>query len=449
MKYFLYVFFLFSLLKLKAQSFSVSENQRYLLKSGQPFIWAGDTAWELFHKLNKEEATFYLSKRASQGFTIIQAVALAELDGLNTPNAYGQKPLINNDPNTPNEEYFKHVDFIINKANELNLNIGFLPTWGDKLFKDNWGEGPEIFNSQNARIFGKWIGNRYKNYTNIIWIIGGDRNPRAGTEDAKIWSEMANGVIEGIGGKNKGLFTYHPQPNAKGASEWFHNEAWFDFNMFQTGHCRDLPVYNLIKDSYNQLPTKPTIDGEPIYEDHPVCFNAKQLGTSNSFDVRKANYLNVFAGAFGFTYGCHDIWQMYRLNDKGINGPNIYWQAALDLPAANQMQFLKNLIASKPLLDRVPDQSLILENNLSSAERIQATRGKDYAFVYTSTGKPFTFIFEKISGKENSAFWYNPRNGEKITIGTFINSGSKYFTPPSSGYGQDWVLIIEDSAVYK
>ncbi len=122
-----------------AQTFTVSANKRYILKENKPFIWVGDTAWELFHALDRDSATYYLTKRASQGFTIIQAVALAELDGLNSPNAYGEKPFVNNDPTKPNEAYFRHVDFIVDKANELGLNIGLLPTWGDKVFKDRWG----------------------------------------------------------------------------------------------------------------------------------------------------------------------------------------------------------------------------------------------------------------------------------------------------------------------
>ena len=91
----------------------------------------------------------------------------------------------------------------------------------------------------------------------------------------------------------------------------FINKAWLAFNMFQNGHCRDNDVYDKIQLAYNMQPTKPVIDGESLYEDHPVCFNVKDLGTSSAYDVRKYAYLDVFAGAFGNTYGCHDIWQFY------------------------------------------------------------------------------------------------------------------------------------------
>ena len=141
------------------------------------------------------------------------------------------------------------------------------------------------------------------------------------------------------------------------------------------------------------------MDAEPIYEDHPVCFNAKDLGTSNAYDVRLYAYLDLFAGAHGHTYGCHDIWQMYSAKRPSVNGPHIFWQEAMELPGANQMAHVRHLMTARPLLDRVPDQSLIVENNLSSAERIQATRGTDYAFVYSAMGKPFTVNPGKISGK--------------------------------------------------
>ncbi len=137
----------------------------------KPFFWLGDTGWELFHRLNREQADRYLKTRSSQGFTVIQAVVLAEFDGLHTPNAYGDLPLLNDDPTTPNENYFKHVDYIINKAAEAGLVIGLLPTWGDKVTK-SWGVGPVIFNPENALIYGRWLGNRYKNNKNVIWILG-------------------------------------------------------------------------------------------------------------------------------------------------------------------------------------------------------------------------------------------------------------------------------------
>jgi hypothetical protein len=426
----------------------VSKNQRFLeTTDGKPFFWLGDTAWELFHRLSREEADLYLKNRAEKGFTVIQAVVLAELDGLHTPNYYGELPLENDDPAKPREAYFQHVDYIIRKAEQLGLHVGLLPTWGDKLFKERWGIGPEIFNAENAKVYGRWIGSRYRNQKNIVWILGGDRNPR-NENDVAVWRAMAEGIAEGVGGHHRALMTFHPQPNSVqdgGSSKWFHQDAWLDFNMFQTGHCRENNLWDRLEVVYNRRPVKPLLDGETLYEDHPVCFNANDLGTSNAYDIRKHAYIDVFAGAFGHTYGCHDVWQMYAPHREPVNGPHYPWYVALDLPGASQMKYLRALMESRPFFDRIPDQSVI-ESSLGASDRIQATRGTDYIFVYSSQGKPFVVNTGKISGKEIHAFWYNPRNGEVKEIGRMSKQTKQEFTPPSSGYGHDWILVVDDAS---
>lgn len=438
-KYFFFLVLVSFCLSANTQ-FTVSANKRFILKNGQPFFWLGDTAWELFHRLNREDADRYLKRRSEQGFTVIQAVVLAEFEGLTIPNAYGQTPLINNDPGKPNEKYFEHVDYIIDRANEYHLNIGLLPSWGDKVNKDRWGVGPEIFNEENAASYGTWIANRYKDKTNIIWILGGDRKPE-NESHINIWRAMGNAIKKATNGK--ALVTFHTQPNELGSAEWFGKDSWFDFDMFQTGHCRDNNVYDKIQAAYHLTPTRPVIDGEPIYEDHPVCFNSKDLGTSSAYDVRKSAWLDLFAGAFGHTYGCHDIWQMYSPEREPINGAHYFWYDALELPGANQMTHVKNLVTSFDMLSRVPDQSLIKENNSVAAERIQATRGDNYALVYTAAGRPFTVLPGKLKGNRFSASWYDPRNGKSAAADEFDNASAHTYKPPTSGYGQDWVLVLK------
>jgi hypothetical protein len=422
-----------------AAQFSTSSNQRYLLKNGQPFFWLGDTGWELFNRLTKEEAVAYFKKRSEQGFTIIQAVALAELDGLVTANRYGNAPLFNNNPETPNEKYFELVDWMIDKANEFNLNIALLPTWGDKYFKDSWGKGPEIFNEHNGAVYAAWLANRYKNKTNIIWVLGGDRDPHK-KADEDFWSAMGNAIMTAT--DNKAIISFHPQASDMGSAKWFHQQPWLAFNMFQNGHCRDREVYNRIETVYNLQPVKPVIDAEPIYEDHPVCFNEEQLGTSSAYDVRKFAYLSMFAGAFGHTYGCHGVWQFYAQGRKGINNPHFYWSDALDLPGANQMKYLRMLLQSFPMEERIPSQQSITENNLTAFYRIQCTKGKNYLLVYSAAGKSFTVKANQIEGKMLNAIWYNPSDGTQTPANEMDNSKEKLFTPPSAGYGKDWVLVL-------
>lgn len=443
MKKLIFVFVLVTVLcspDVKAQ-FSLSSNHRYLMKDGKPFYWLGDTGWELFHRLNRKEAEQYIKRRSEQGFTIIQAVVLAEMDGLHTPNANGDLPLKDDDPLKPNEKYFRHIDTIIDLADRYHLNIALLPTWGDKVFKDRWGKGPEIFTKENAGPYAYWLAGRYKNKTNIVWILGGDRNPR-NQQDVDIWRAMGKAIKKAT--DQRAIISYHPQPNETGSAEWFQQDDWLDFNMFQNGHCRDMAVYDKIQHDYHLSPARPVLDGESLYEDHPVCFNVKDLGTSSGYDVRRYAYLDVFAGAFGNTYGCHDIWQFYSSRFEPVNGPHFFWQQALELPGANQMGYLRKLMESENMLDRVPDQSIIEENDLPSSERIQATRGKDYAFIYTSAGKSFTVLPEKLNIPRIAAYWFDPGKGTTTAINNTLNAGKQRFDPPTSGYGQDWVLVLKE-----
>lgn len=429
-----------------AQRLQVSENGRFLAKAdGKPFFWLADTAWELFHRCDREDATKYLEKRKSQGFNVIQAVALAELDGLHTPNPYGELPLLDGNPETPNPAYFEHVDFIIEKAAELGMYIALLPTWGDKVFKAGWGIGPEIFTIKNARMYGRWIGNRYKDHENIVWIIGGDRNPRENSSDVEVWRSLAEGVAEGYGGHEKAMMSFHPQPrNPGGSSTWFHNDDWLDFNMHQTGHCPKNTYLNIAHD-YALPQVKPVLDGEPMYEEHPICFNAKEKGYSIARDIRRIMYWNVFAGACGQSYGCHDVWQMYDLDKTGVNGPLRPWHEALDLPMANQVRHLKNLMLSRPYFSRIPDQSMIRSAQEDGPDRVTATRDREgrYAMVYFPTGKKMTIYLGQLQGEKFQTWWYDPRTGAAFEGESLTGNHEVTVEPPTHGAGNDWVLVID------
>src|SRR6476620_6993734 len=122
----------------------VTENGTALqTMDGKPFFWLGDTDWELFHRLSREEAAAFIDIRSRQGFNVLQAVALAEFNGVREPNYYGDFPLNNEDPtnlivtpgNDPSDsyqyDYWDHVDYIIGLAAAKGIYIGLLPTWGD------------------------------------------------------------------------------------------------------------------------------------------------------------------------------------------------------------------------------------------------------------------------------------------------------------------------------
>ena len=434
----------------------VSENQRFLVTAdGQPFFWLGDTAWQLFHRLNREEATHYLDQRARNGFTVIQAVALAELDGLNDPNPYGHQPLVNNDPTKPdvkdgaNNDYWDHVDFIVAQANQRGIYIGLLPTWGDKWNK-KWGVGPEIFTPQNAETYGEWLGRRYKG-AGIIWILGGDR-PVENDTHREITRAMARGLRKGDGGAH--LMTWHPT-GGSGSAQYFHDDAWLDFNMRQNGHVAEFTGrYDQTRADYDRKPVKPVLDGEPIYEDHPISFDAKKFGHSTAADVRRPLYWNLFTGAFGHTYGHHSVWQMWSAGKNPINNPLMPWREAIEQPGATQMQHGKNLILSRPFLTRVPDDSVIVTDRVPTSVpgagryRFVATRdaGGSYAMVYVPVGRTFKVRMGKITGAKVKAWWFNPRTGTAEAIGDFPNTGERAFTPPQPGEQLDWILVLDDAA---
>jgi hypothetical protein len=420
----------------------VSDNQRYIVhEDGTPFFYLADTGWELFHRLNKEESEKYLENRRAKGFTVIQAVVLAELDGLNTPNAEGNKPLADNDPLKPVESYFAHVDWVIKKAAEKGIYIGLLPTWGDKVDK-RWGTGPVIFNKDNAFKYGQWIGNRYKDYPNIIWINGGDRD--GGGDNTPVWKALAEG-IKSV--DNNHLMTFHPW-GERSSSEWFHTSKWLDFNMCQTGHGqRSYAIYKrIVVRDYNMKPVKPCFDGEPRYEDHPVGWNPEVLGWFNDADVRQALYWNLFSGAFGHTYGCHPIWQMKTPQREAVGLARNNWYDVLDLPGAGDLIHARRLIESRPFLSRVPDQSIIVPGYYPETDYVTATKGEGYAFIYFPTGWTADVRMEKLEAETIIASWYDPRTGETKPAGSYPGKGTKSFTPPSTGRGNDWILILDDAA---
>jgi Protein of unknown function (DUF4038)/Putative collagen-binding domain of a collagenase len=428
-----------------------TKNGHYLqYADGTPFFWLGDTAWELFHRLNLSEIRQYLDNRSAKGFNIIQAVAIAEFDGLTRPNQYGEVPLKNLDPSTPNPKYFMVLDSTIHMARKRNMYIGLLPTWGDKVTK-LWGTGPVVFDSLNAYTYGKWIGNRYKNEPNIIWILGGDRPAVSDTIDWRpIWRAMAKGILEA--NQHKQLIGYHPSGGPNSTSQWIHNESWLDINMFQSGHGggHDVACWELAKRDFNLTPTKPTLDAEPNYEDHPVNPWPKwdvDKGYYRDYDVRKQCYRSVFAGACGVTYGHHAVWQFMSDKEEVVNYPDRGWLNAINRPGAFQVGYLRKLIESRPMLDRQPDNSLIVQGQGDKAEHMEAFRAADnsYAMIYMPVGKAITLATSNL-GKQIVAWWFNPKDGGVRKIGNFDNKNTIDLTSPTVGNGNDWVLVLDDAS---
>ncbi len=432
---------IFGLQAQKLPLLRVSEDKHYIVtENNEPFFWLGGTAWEMLHRLDREETMIYLKDRAGKGFTVIQTVVLAELDGLNTPNAYGHLPLINNDPTNLNEEYFKHVDYVIQQAQNLGLYIGLLPTWGDK-FNKKWGVGPEIFTTENAEIYGELLARRYLGQNNIIWILGGDRLPENDNQ-----SDIVRAMAKGIRNVDTlHLITYHPW-GGKRATEVF-NEEWLDLDMFQSGHTRLAKEYEYVQAARRVVPPRPVINGEPRYENIPDRFWEEGIHDwLDDSDVRTSAYWSILAGAAGYTYGCNDIWQMYSIHREPVIQARTGWAEAIHLPGSIHVQYMKELLISFPWQKMINDQSIILNENPEDSNYIVCATGrnKDFIILYTPAGKPIKPDISKMNAQKAKAFWYNPRSGKSVKIGEYSVTDTPEFKPWSTGRGSDFILVILD-----
>ena len=416
---------------------------RYLAwEDGEPFFYLGDTAWEIFHRLNREEMAYYFAQRARQGFTAVQGVALAEFEGLTVPNACGQLPFLFTDglpdPDRPDLEgeysYWDHVDYAVDEAAKNGLFLTLLPTWGDK-FNCSWGKGPLIFNEDNAYRYGKWIGARYADRENIIWMLGGDRELLP--EHRRIMDRMAQGIREADGNH---LITFHP-PGGHDSTEYLLDADYIDFHTAQTGHdtqkCyqSDRVMLHMAEGS-----EKPYMDSEPRYEDHPACFRDDIGYRWNAEEVRQNAYWNLMAGACGHTYGNHCIWSMTK-------APSSYfpftWGEALLHEGAEQIHHVKALRLSHDYFSFRPAPEL-LDGNYAGMGHMAAGRGEGYGYVYSPLGLPFTVNLGEFTGSDKiRAKWFDPRTGEFTTFG-ILSAEAHTLVPPTQGKGCDWVLVVEE-----
>lgn len=413
---------------------SVNRDQRHLTREdGTAFFWLADTAWELIHRLDRNATDWYLERRAAQGFTVIQTVVLAELDGLNTPNAAGQLPLIEKDPARPNDAYFENVDYVVEKAGSLGMVVGLLPTWGDKWCR-KWGMGPEIFTPENAFAFGAYLGERYEKAP-LVWILGGDRNPE--TEDHfAITREMARGLREA--GVQQPM-TFHPQGGFCSA-DFFPDDEWLDFHMFQSGHAPSFDPNYAATRKYRELsPGRPVVDGEPLYEDHPINWKPAN-GWFDDFESRRAGYWSLLSGAMGHTYGNHNVWQMWEPGRDPVTFARTPWREAVSWPGANQAGFMRRAFESREWwrLESAPE--LIVDGPNSHGRDVLAARASDGSFlmVYTPWGSRFSLSSEATGAR---CWWFNPRDASHVECGEPV--GSNFKPPGDERRGNDWLLVVD------
>lgn len=429
------------------QNISVSNNKKYLMQGDKPFFWFGDTAWNLLQKLEEEDIRIYFRNRAELGFNVIQTVLVNTLPGVNN-----QGSLAPGYKDVTQPEYWNFVDHILDLAEEYNLYLGLLPCWGEIVKMG-------IVNMDNVQTYMDFLGKRYQNRSNLIWILGGD-----------IRGDLAIDVYKKAGAILKSynperLITFHPFGRTD-SSLWFHEESWLDMNMFQSGHRRYDQARlgewddNTVKEEFfgednwkyvrkdHTLPSmKPVVDGEPSYEGIPQGLHNPHNPYWEEWDVRRYAYWSLFEGAAGHTYGSNAIMQFYTDADgKGAFGVRESWKDALHHAGAGQIQFLKNLMESVDYVNGYPDDTVLLYGQKERYHRVSVFRGESYLLCYTYTGNQFLLDLKDYMDKKMDVYWMNPENGA-MSYDSTITGIRKWLASPvkRKGIATDWVLVMKEA----
>lgn len=423
----------------KGSKLKVSPNGRYFVdQTGKPFFYLGDTAWLLFQRFDAREADDYLKDRAAKGFTVIQAYVIRGL-GMKHPDGnsslLGAAPFLDRDPGKPNEAFFKNVDRIVNRANELGLVPALVVAKSWHVNK----HAERIFDAKSGYAFGKFLGGRYKDNA-VIWYVGGDSAPGS---DGATWVAMAKGLKDGTGGTQ--LVSYHGSGGTS-SSTWYHKADWLDFNSIQSGHGLGAKTNRYVAKDVSLSPAKPTVDMEPPYENHPTGAKSPRI---DSHQVRQGAYWAMLSGAAGHGYGAMDMFWAYKETDGPFprNGYQT-WRKAMAYEGATQVGKMRRLFELRAWHKLVPDQSLLAAKSAEDVDHVSAARAEDgsFALAYLPTGKPVSIQMNKLSGKKIVARWYDPRDGTWTDAGENANTGVREFTPPTKGPQNDWLLVLDDAA---
>ena len=399
----------------------VGPDHRHLVdQSGAPFLIQGDAPWSLISGLTREEEEQYLENRRQKGFNSV-IVNLIEHQFHGPVDRYGQGPFTTpGDFSTPNEKYFEHADWVIRKAAEKGIQVFLAPIYlGYIGTNEGWVKEALANGPAKSRAWGRYVGNRYRNFDNIVWIMGGDRNPDTAREDV---DAVAQGIKEV---DKRHLFTAHCHPE-NSAVDQYKNDGWLDVNSTYTYSI----VHQKLLADYNRTPTMPFFLIETTYEGE---HNASEV------QIRRQAYWAVLCGATGQFMGNRPIW----LFDPG-------WQKAIDGAGSQDMVRLKALFTSRPWAELVPDpkHEVVVDGlgEFNGLDYLAAARTHNGGTViaYLPTKRVVTVDLSKVAGSSSVAWWYSPRTGKSQTAGKFATKAKQQFTPPGEG---DWVLVVDDASL--
>jgi hypothetical protein len=433
----------------------VSANKRFLVdQNNVPVFINGDTAWSLIAQLSREDAEHYLQDRGARGVNSIivtcpEAYYCSKCRDSDGPqNYYGASPFTTaNLFTTPNEAYWQHADWVIHKAAEYGVQVMLCPFYsGYDKNKDGWWT--DDWDNKNREVdctwYGQWIGKRYKNFPNIVWVIGNDRNPG-------ILFKKINSLAEGIKSQDSNhLFTHHSgggysaadpavwSPNA--VPSWLSLNGTYDYPGDPSPHD-----YMYVKSyaDYNRLPTMPFVLFESHYEYAKSWGNGMFQGSP--LNIRKQAYQSVFCGSTGHHCGNNAIWGMGSVPDYQP-GCELPWKEHLGDPGSSVF-YVGKLMQSREWFTLVPDQNHTVMiagyGSGSSYAPCARTQGGATVMVHIPDPRTITIDMSKISGGRVKCWWFNPRSGDSSYIGRYPSRGKRDFRVPDS---DDWVLVLDDAS---
>jgi len=413
-----------------------ASGRHFVDQKGRPFLYHADTAWMLFLKLTRAEAGEYLRARRDQGFNTVQV----QLTGfLGMTNRAGHLPFSNDhDFAQPNEAFFAHVDAVLETARELNLLIAIAPLWsgccGEGWAGQNKEGQPKPLNangSEKARAFGQWLGQRYGQFPNVLWILGGDNDPHNARAEIRA---LALGLKQAAPhAAPRQMLTYHAASSHSSTDVW-PGENWIDapmvytyFRGFNKAWNKNQPdVYEVGWKEYAKQPALPFFLGESTYE-------GEHADWGSPLQARKQAYWAMLSGAAGHAYG-----------SPNWNFP-ADWRDQIRRPGAETLRHLPAFFASIEWTRLVPDlsQEFIKQGAGEMPKNDLAVSAvsdhKMFAAAYLPSRRKIVCDLTPLAPSEFSVYWFNPRTGERALQARIGKSSSAEFEPPGEG---DWVLLI-------
>jgi Protein of unknown function (DUF4038)/Putative collagen-binding domain of a collagenase len=410
----------------------VAPNSRYLEDSaGRPFLVKGDAAWSLIAEPKRDDVDVYLRDRRSRGFNTVLVSLIEHYFATNAPaNAYGDPPFLTPGRfDTPNEAYFAHADWVIQRAYEEGFLVLLAPSYaGAGGGHEGWYQEMLANGVDKLREYGRYVGRRYRRFPNIVWVENGDYNPPR--------KDIVRAVEEGIHESDPGaLQTVHNTQGVAGAEYW-PGETWFQLNTVYTW----APVFPAARAQYVRSPTLPFILIEGQYENGPGITTPR---------LRAQAYQALLTGAAGEVFGNSPIWYFDGTNDY----PRVPqgWRNALSSAGSRSMAHLHALFARLPWQTLEPDidnRFLVRGEGFRQLRAVAAvTHDRSTAVVYLPSTRTVTLDMSKLSGPAIRAWWYDPSAGKTIEIvGPPLRAGGlKRFRPaPANAEGTgDWVLLLQ------